>query len=355
MAIQFRLPDILRSWPWPRAVNPHAEECEKVMAQKTLQFEFFPSKMQDGLCQAAIHLASLAYPTFSKAQLQVAVDLMFVFAIFDECSDQMDAASVKIWADIIMDVLRMPETPRSKDEPMIGRLVQSFWLNAVQNMTRSARKQFIEEFDAYTRSVTEQAKDRDNLIIRSVESYLEIRRDDLGAKPAFALILMDQDIPENVLNSGQLHSLRSYTIDMLTLANDVYSYNVEQSKGDNHNIVSIIMAQENLDIQQALERVSVMHANLAAEFLHVYETVCSESNAEAKQYVDGLGTWIRANECFSFESRRYFNKDGLRIQQDRMVELLPKIGATEHSCYIADSDSHHLTDLTSYGLPTSRN
>ncbi|KAJ3796308.1 terpenoid synthase [Lentinula aff. detonsa] len=341
MSLQFQLPDILSSWPWPRTVNPHTEECGKrlMLQQKSQQYKFFPSKVQAGLCQAAIQLASLAYPKFSKAQLQVAMDLMFVFAVFDDSSDHMNAESVQIWANAIMDTLRSPLAPRDSKNELQMLILSSFWLNATRNMSSSAQKQFVEEFESYTRSVTEQAKDRDGSVVRGVESYLELRRNDLGEKPAFSLILMDKDIPEELFESDLMLLMKSHAIDMLTLANDMFSYNIEQSRGDSHNIVSIIMAQEDLNIHQALDHVSKMHDDLATEFLQLYETIDRSANPSSevmKQYADGLGNWIRANECWSFESRRYFDKDGLTIKQTRLVELLPKVGVKEDSSQTND-------------------
>ena len=41
-------------------------------------------------------------------------------------------------------------------------------------------------------------------------------------------------------------------------------------------------------------------------------------------YIDHLMNWPRANDCWDFESQRYFGEDGVRVQKDREVELLPK-------------------------------
>lgn len=174
---------------------------------------------------------------------------------------------------------------------------------------------------------------------------MDIRRNNVGAKPAFTLLEMDMEIPQDIFDHKSLVTLRECTIDMLCLANvgfppipfaqspdfplqDLYSFNVEQAKGDDHNIVTLIMLHEKLNIHQAIEYVATMHNQLADQFQGVYSTLPSfgspGADAMVHKYVDGLGNWIRANECWSFESWRYFKDEGLRIQKERVVRLLPK-------------------------------
>jgi len=68
-------------------------------------------------------------------------------------------------------------------------------------------------------SVVQQAEDRDNKHIRTVESYLEVRRDTIGAKPSFALLELEMDLPDDVFNHPTLEKLRMLVIDMLCIGN----------------------------------------------------------------------------------------------------------------------------------------
>ena len=43
-------------------------------------------------------------------------------------------------------------------------------------------------------------------------------------------------------------------------------------------------------------------------------------------YVDHLMGWPLGCECYSFESSRYFGDEGLQVQKNRVVELLPRKG-----------------------------
>ena len=106
------------------------------------------------------------------------------------------------------------------------------------------------------------------------------------------------------------------------------SYNIEQARGDNHNIVTIVMHHNKTDIQGAMDWVYQYHKEVQAEFMDIYENKIPKFgepvDTELAQYVDGIGNWVRANVGWSYESGRYFGKKGKEIQKTRWVTLLPK-------------------------------
>lgn len=102
-----------------------------------------------------------------------------------------------------------------------------FWENAIRTTTETAQRRFIDTFQLYTDSVVQQAADRDDSRIRSVDHYFELRRDTIGAKPSFAILEVKMDIPDEVMNHPSIVKLTSACIDMLIIGNDLCSYNVE--------------------------------------------------------------------------------------------------------------------------------
>ena len=176
---------------------------------------------------------------------------------------------------------------------------------------------------------------------------MSFRRGDVCAMPMFILLLMEMDIPPTFLQTEPLVELSICAVDMIIVANvghrilrkkitlwlilfrsqDLYSYNVEQARGEVHNIVSIVMMHHGFSLEEAINHITSMHDSMASRFIALSKTLPSFGSPEvdemASRYVDGLGNWIRANECWSFESWRYFRDAGLQIQKDRVVELLP--------------------------------
>lgn len=109
----------------------------------------------------------------------------------------------------------------------------------------------------------------------------------------------------------------------------MYSYNKEQAAGDDdHNLITVIMYHQNETLSGAMAWVEDELRRLVDEFLHLVsrEPFWPDASLDEKvfEYIGGLGNWVRANDCWSFESGRYFGKDGLRIQRERQIELSPR-------------------------------
>jgi Delta6-protoilludene synthase len=77
----------------------------------------------------------------------------------------------------------------------------------------------METFDAYTEAVAQEAEDRNNLVFRNVETYMQLRRVTIGAKPSFALLEHDMELPDEVFNHPLIQDLRLWSTDMICLAN----------------------------------------------------------------------------------------------------------------------------------------
>lgn len=84
-----------------------------------------------------------------------------------------------------------------------------------------SRKRFVVGMDQHTASMTEQADDRSRgyLPMRSIASYLELRRHTMAAKPAFAFLAFDFDLPVHVFEDPLVESLETLGADLLILSN----------------------------------------------------------------------------------------------------------------------------------------
>ncbi|KAJ3934533.1 MAG: terpenoid synthase [Lentinula lateritia] len=328
----FSLPDTLCRWAWSRKLNPNYKKVKEESKAWLESFHAFPPKAQNAFNRCDFNLlASLAYPDASAEHLRTGCDLMNLFFVFDEYTDVCDAVEARKLADIVMDALRNPDLPRPQNESIVGEITRQFWLLARKTSVKSAQEVFIETFDTYTTSVVEQAEDRVTHHIRDVESYLKVRRDTIGAKPSFALLHLGSDLPEGFLLNPLVECITTLTIDLLIIGNDICSYNVEQARGDDaHNMVTIVMNSMSLNLDNALLWISNLHDILVDWFVETYDTIRAElpmlkESDAAVAYINGLGNWVRANDCWSFESERYFGQKGAGIQSTRIVELLPRV------------------------------
>ncbi|KAI0026900.1 isoprenoid synthase domain-containing protein [Vararia minispora EC-137] len=294
------LSDIISPTVWPRRLNPHYEEVKTVSVAWIRSFGAFSPEPNR--------------PTIPAS------DLMNTIFVFDEHSDVSSPDEVQAMADAMMDALRNPHKPRPECERVGGEVTRQFWELAVGKASAGAKKRF---------AVVQQAADSNNRYIRTVDEYLEVRRETIGIEYSLALLEFDVDVSDEVHDHPVLKELSILCCDMILLDNDIMSYNVEQSRGDDehNNIVTVVMHHYRTDIQGAMDWVQQYYAaKLEARFVHLYENeLPTFGEPRVVRYVDGLANWVRgANNQWNFESERYFGKMGSQIFERRWVTLLPK-------------------------------
>jgi len=331
--VYFQLPDLLEDWPYKRIINQHFHDVAAVSADWIDDFNAFSFKRRVAFRKANFGLiASLAYPHASSAHLRTGCDLMNTFFAFDDISDDQCAADVRKEVEIIMDALRNPNKPRPEGESVLGEIHRCFWSLACKTASATAKRRFLLHYEEYAEAVVQQAEDRDKCHIRSISEYLDLRRRTIGAKPSFDLLLLPLDLPDHILDHPVITELMFLSVDMIILANDVYSYNVEQSRGDDgHNMVAVAMKERSLSVQGAMDYIGEETYKLASRFVTLSKQLPtfgvdgdSKVSHAVEQYVWGLGNWVTANIEWSFESERYFGTHGLEIMKHLKVELLPK-------------------------------
>ncbi|GBE81078.1 terpenoid synthase [Sparassis latifolia] len=336
MSAQFRLPDTLATWPWPREINPYYDEVMAESSEWFRSFHAFSEKAQRAfdLCDFS-RLASLAYPALTREQLRTGCDLMNVFFVFDEYTDNEPVDVVKQIAEISMDALRNPHKARPAGENVVGEITRQYWERGILTATPTAQRRFIGTWERFTASVIRQAEDRSQNHIRTIPEYLALRRYTIGGEPSYAMLELGLNIPDEAFYHPTMVELTWVVTDMIIVGNDIFSYNKEQAAGDDmHNIVTIAMNDLQTDIYGAMEWIDGFHRELVERFFDLWAKLQElswgpEVDQEVPEYARGLAGWVRANDCWSFESGRYFGTKGLDIQKHRMVTLLPKSKGAE--------------------------
>ncbi|KAF8919623.1 terpenoid synthase [Mucidula mucida] len=322
-------PDILESWPWPRRINSYFAEV-KVESDKWIEgFRAFDARGVKAFnkCNFGL-LSSIAYPIASREHLRTGCDLMNLFFVFDDITDEADVETVQELANNVMDALRHPHRPRPSGESVVGEIARQFWARAIRTASPTSMKRFIDTFDAYVESVVDQAKDRSDDRIRTVDNYMELRRLTIGGKPSFALLELGMDLPDGVIEHPVMEKLTEIALDLIILGNDIYSYNKEQAANDDaHNIVTVIMYHHHETLSGAMDWIEREMRRLVDQFgrlMRVEPFWPEEFDDQVYEYINGLGNWVRANDSWSFESGRYFGNDGLRVQKERTIVLSPR-------------------------------
>ncbi|KAF8155792.1 isoprenoid synthase domain-containing protein [Crassisporium funariophilum] len=322
------LPDLVSHCTFDLRINRHRKQTTTETKKWLFKGDNLVGKKRD-----AYHglkcglLTSMCYPDAGCPQLRVCNDFLTYLFHLDNLSDDMDNRGTLTTADEVLNSLYHPHTWRSTAR--VGKMTRDYYKRLILTASPGAQQRFIETFDFFFQSVTQQALDRAAGVIPDLESYITLRRDTSGCKPCWALIeyANNLDIPDEVMEHPILRSLGEAANDLVTWSNDIFSYNVEQSKGDTHNMIPVVMNQEGIDLQTAVDFVGNMCKESINRFVEDRERLPSwgpKIDRDVAVYVDGLANWIVGSLHWSFESERYFGKSGRQVKATRVVHLLPK-------------------------------
>ncbi|EDR07973.1 uncharacterized protein LACBIDRAFT_297518 [Laccaria bicolor S238N-H82] len=326
---KFTIPDLVSHCTFDVRINRH----RKQVTSATKQWLFKGDNLLIGKKRDAYHglkaglLTAMCYPDAGRPQLRVCNDYLTFLFHLDNLSDDMDNGGTISTADVVLNSLYHPHTYQSS--PRVGKMTRDFYKRMVLTCSAGVQQRFIETFDFFFQSVTQQAIDRANGSIPDLESYIALRRDTSGCKPCWALIeyANNLDIPDEVMEDPIIRSLGEAANDLVTWSNDIFSYNVEQSKGDTHNMIPVVMNQHGLDLQSAVDFVGKMCKDAIDRFVDDRTQLPSwgpKIDRDIAVYVDGLASWIVGSLHWSFETERYFGTKGRQVKATRVVDLLPR-------------------------------
>ncbi|KAF4622991.1 hypothetical protein D9613_001441 [Agrocybe pediades] len=152
-------------------------------------------------------------------QLRTGCDMMDFFFLVDEYTDVEPAHVVREMADIIMDAFNNPDKPRPHGEVLLGEVSRQIWDRGRKTATPSAARHLIESLTAYLDSCVEQAADRDNDRNRTVDEYLENRRENIASRSAFVPMELGMDFPDEVFYHPVIVELSTHISDLIILDN----------------------------------------------------------------------------------------------------------------------------------------
>ncbi|KAG2151606.1 terpenoid synthase [Suillus bovinus] len=308
------IPDILARWPFPRQLNQHYFKVRVESSAWLAGFKAFSPKAQQAFDRGNFCLAAcLCFPNTCEEHARSACDFMNLVFVIDEYTDVLEEDEVRQRKDVIMDALRHPHKPRPKGECVVGEVTR----HTIRNASGQAQKL----------GVVQQAIDRKGHHIRDIQSYIDVRCRTIGARPSFALLELGLDIPDEVISHPTIKDMMAASTEMIALANDIISYNVEQVRGDDSH-----MTIKDTDIGESDHFSGCRHHILDCwgERRKFFEAAAAipkwgePIDSQVREYCDGLGNWVRANHDWSFETERYLGTNGLEIQRERWILLMPK-------------------------------
>ncbi|KAK7030049.1 terpene cyclase [Favolaschia claudopus] len=307
------LPDLHARWPFP-SIRSHLAQTIPLETQAWIESLGVLSAPLRKKFEASNfgELASIAHVHVSDAEkYRVCCDFLSLLFIMDDTTDDLGVNEVKAVFAIATDALKNHDKPRPIGENPIGELHRSFSERLHKVSRQNVMERFVLNYDLYAKAVIAEAEDREANKIRSLDSYLAIRRDTGGVICCFDLHLLCTEVPDEILRDEHLRRLETLGLDMICIGNDILSFNVEYARGDLHNAVVIVMHENNLSIQEAISFVEILYQKMVDEFcriaIHDLPACGSVTTRNAiRMYVAGITSWVTANYEWSLDCRRYF-------------------------------------------------
>jgi len=329
MATQYFVPDVLVNWPCKRMVNPLlAEVDDEANAWVKSLALLEPAQLQKFYTYKFNLLAAHFGPLLNKDHLRVTCDLINLYFVIDEYTDIANKTEVGKIAKDIMDAFRQKKASESQGK--ITRMAREFIQRTVSVFGKDdlpGIERFISGFDAYLKSVIVEAGDRATGNLRTVNDYIIVRRDTCAAKPTFSCLGLGLHIPNEVFENPFIVSLLENAADLILISNDLHSYRIELSRRlEGHNIITVVMEEHHLDLQQALYWISGYASKTNFNLLAAKRDLPSwgeKVDQAVTEYIDRVVRCVRGNDSWHYDTKRYYGDHGSKVQEGRKMTLLP--------------------------------
>ena len=154
----------------------------------------------------------------------------------DEYTDLKPISFVEEKATLVIDTAKNPYKSRPEGENPLGQMTQEsvhipshdpFSYSLVSSVcqlglmisTPNAGKHFIEKFVEYMESVVEQATNRVNDSVRTVEEFFPNRRLNSGSGPFFVPLELHLDLPDEAYYHPEIQEMEVLCTDMIVIDN----------------------------------------------------------------------------------------------------------------------------------------
>jgi len=331
MPSTFTIPNLieLAKWPFPVVRNPHYESVHRASTEWMESYHLLKAEALDAFNRCDFPLVmSLTNPYVTEEHLRIAADICQWFFLYDEFSDVMDGVGTKALSDTLVLSMRNPFDPLPAGSHKLGELTQDLWRRIIKFSVPSSALRLRRSLEEYTDAVCIEANDRDDLHIRGIHEYIEIRRSSAATKAIFHICSLHVEIPEEIMAHPKIQKLTLHGMDLVCIHNDLYSYNFERKHGiHGHNLITAVMKENSLSVQGAFDYCGEMFARIGKDFVKRLDSVpqfSPEIDKVLSAHTLGMGHWIIGIEEWSFRSERYFGKKRLVVEKTRTVELAPE-------------------------------
>ncbi|KAL5638998.1 hypothetical protein ACGC1H_003389 [Rhizoctonia solani] len=331
---QVSLPDVssYTSKVFGLKVNPHHHEAEKESYEWFDSYGIHTGSRRQKFFDSGFGLmTAMCYPDCNLARLRLTMDLVLWLFAFDDMTDGGALDSVegmKRAVDVTMRVLYEPDSPPPKFK--VAATIQNCFNRMRQDGTPAMLRRFVDSLDFYTQACFQQKVHRSTDSIPTIEEYIQLRRDTSAMKIAFAVLeyTLGLDLPDEVANHPDVVELAISGNDILTWANDIYSFPIEFARGDTHNLVCVAMHHNNLRLEEAIDFVNRLTKSRLDEYVETKAKLSSFGpglDEQVTQYIQGIEYCVQGFIDWTFMTPRYFGNEAAKVKETGIVNIMAPI------------------------------
>ncbi|KAH7889591.1 isoprenoid synthase domain-containing protein [Phlebopus sp. FC_14] len=317
----YQLPDLLALFPEKPggSISPHFKDAEagyNRWVKEKLGWLFSIVRVSNAEMPL---LAALAWPLASCKELRAILDYMTASFMLEEMTDRYSSATALRNSQIWIKTLRDPDAGKGIRHPFIKTMSTEMVSRMKDAITPFHWPQFIDSNEKFSENTVREALDReafrDVRATHNIQAYMVMRRETIGARPCFVLMRSTRglEIPDHVLKHPVVEEMENVALDMVYIANDIYSFKKEL--GDNgalNNLLTIIHKdpttnhldlQERIDCAGKLFKSSLNRFHAGRRTLPLFQD--EFLNQQISAYADGLLDWIVGNIEWSIINHRY--------------------------------------------------
>ncbi|KDQ24607.1 hypothetical protein PLEOSDRAFT_161354 [Pleurotus ostreatus PC15] len=261
MASHYRLPNLLALFDANGArVNPRFHKLDSQFNQ-WLDSLALDTGFVETLKQIQMPvLISHAYPEASLDQLRTCLDYLTLAFIFEEITENTSSSQSQRWADLYMGMYRGTASvlsnivPEETDHPLFP-VMTSLAQNVMLSLEPLFHESFIAENLASVQAIVQEAIDREvdppSRQPPTLEAYYINRLATVGVMPFLILAQWTGGIrlPVSIQDSHSVQTMSQAAVEMVFLANDVYSYKKEKMAGaTQNNVITVIIGDPSTGI-----------------------------------------------------------------------------------------------------------
>ncbi|KAF8683427.1 Terpene synthase [Rhizoctonia solani] len=308
--------------------NPHLSEGETTAHVWFDTYEIYSGVKRDVFFESRFCLlAALSYPDADLEHIRPAMDFILWTFAFDDMADkgELDPEGLKRTVKILINAIRNPDIPPS--EIKIVAMLQSIINRMRINGSCMAIQHVVEAVEDFSQAVIKESSNKNEDCVETIDQYISTRRDTSAVKQVYAMMEYAHclDLPNKIRLNPTIVELGVAGNDILSWANDIYSFPVEDSRGQLHNFVYVAMHNNRVDLQGAVDYVYQRIQARLEEYMALkaqLPSFGSHIDSQVARYVQGIEYTIQACIEWYFLTPRYLGTNAKEAKETNVVKLL---------------------------------